>query len=347
MPTICCYIILYEGFMDKRYQVFVSSTFKDLVSEREVAVQSLMKLDCFPSGMELFPAADVDQFEFIKTVISDCDYYLLIIGGKYGTITEEGVSYTEKEYDYAISKNIPVLAFLHKNPEKLPVENAEITLETRDKLDSFRNKVSKGRLVEFWENKDQLSSQIIMGILSAKKMHPAIGWVKANQTSSSEILTEINELRKENESLRRELAKKNIVEIDDGILHLADLEQLIEIGVETSSSDRLKPIAMSWSEILRALTPLLFSSLSDYQIMRNILGLWLEKNGDKETSKMLNELKISDSDFNSIKVQFLALEFVDIKMVSDGGFSEYLEWYIKDKGKSALLNLVAMKKVKN
>lgn len=334
--------------MDKRYQVFVSSTFKDLVSEREIAVQSLMKLDCFPSGMELFPAADVDQFEFIKTVISDCDYYLLIIGGKYGTITEEGVSYTEKEYDYANSKNIPVLAFLHKNPEKLPVESAEVTQDTRDKLDSFRSKVSKGRLVEFWDNKDQLSSQIIMGILSAKKMQPAIGWVKANQTSSAEILTEINDLRKENESLRHALAKKNIVRTDDAILHLADLDQLIEIGVETTSSDRLTPIEMSWSEILRALTPLLFSSLSDFQVMQYILNLWLEKNDDKETSKMVNKLKVSDTDFNSIKVQFLAFDFVDMYMTSGSdGFGDYLEWHITDKGKTALLNLVAKKKIKS
>ncbi len=329
--------------MDKRYQVFVSSTFKDLEKERETAVQSLMRLDCFPSGMELFPAADVDQFEFIKTVIADCDYYLLIIGGKYGTITEEGVSYTEKEYNYAISKNIPVLAFLHKNPEKLTVENAETTQEARAKLDSFRDKVSKGRLVEFWENKDQLSSQIIMGILSAKKIHPAIGWVKANQTSSTEILSEINDLRKENESLRHELKNSKLVRGDDSILNLADLEQLVDIVAETYTAIKLPSVKMSWAEILKALTPLLFSPLSDYQIMKNILNAWLEKLNDKEFSQKSDSLKISDTDFNSIKVQFLAFDFVDMYMQPDNEVGEYLEWHISDKGKAALLNLVAIK----
>jgi len=329
--------------MDKRYQVFISSTFKDLEKEREVAVQSLMRLDCFPSGMELFPAADVDQFEFIKTVIADCDYYLLIIGGKYGTITEEGVSYTEKEYNYAISKNIPVLAFLHKKPEKLSVENAETTQEARDKLDSFRNQVSKGRLVEFWENKDQLSSQIIMGILSAKKIHPAIGWVKANQSSSAEILSEINDLRKDNENLRHELKKKTLVKVDDAILDLADLDQLVDIAAETYTAVKFPPMKMSWSEILKALTPLLFSSLSDYQIMKSILNLWLEKLNDNDMSKKADMLKINDTDFNSIKVQFLAFNFVDMYMQPDDDAGEYLEWHISDKGKQALLNLVAIK----
>ena len=82
--------------MDKRYQVFVSSTYADLKNERQKVLQTLMEMDCIPSGMELFPATDQEQWEFIQTVINDCDYYLLIIGGRYGTTTDEGISYTEK-----------------------------------------------------------------------------------------------------------------------------------------------------------------------------------------------------------------------------------------------------------
>lgn len=85
--------------MDKRYQVFLSSTYADLKDERQKVIQTLMEMDCIPSGMELFPATDEEQWEFIKKVIDDCDYYLLIIGGRYGSINAEGISYTEKEYD--------------------------------------------------------------------------------------------------------------------------------------------------------------------------------------------------------------------------------------------------------
>ncbi len=55
-----------------------------------------MEMDCIPAGMELFPAIDEGQWEFIKKVIDDCDYYLLIIGGRYGSVAEDGLSYTEK-----------------------------------------------------------------------------------------------------------------------------------------------------------------------------------------------------------------------------------------------------------
>ena len=87
--------------MDKRYQVFVSSTYADLKQERQHVIQALIEMDCIPAGMELFPAADEEQWEFIKKVIDDCDYYLLVIGGRYGSVTSEGISYTEKEFDYA------------------------------------------------------------------------------------------------------------------------------------------------------------------------------------------------------------------------------------------------------
>src|SRR5678815_5746010 len=100
--------------MEKRYQVFVSSTYADLRDERRRVIQTLMEMDCIPAGMELFPAADEEQWAFIKRVIDDCDYYILIIGGRYGSTTSEGISYTEKEYDNALEKGLKVLAFIHE-----------------------------------------------------------------------------------------------------------------------------------------------------------------------------------------------------------------------------------------
>ncbi|UYB71427.1 DUF4062 domain-containing protein [Aeromonas veronii] len=106
--------------MEKRYQVFVSSTYVDLQNERQQVLQALMEMDCIPAGMELFPATDQEQWEFIKRVIDDCDYYLLIIGGKYGSLSSEGISYTEMEYDYAVDQGLKIVALLHDAPDNLP-----------------------------------------------------------------------------------------------------------------------------------------------------------------------------------------------------------------------------------
>ena len=66
-----------------------------------------------PSHVEFFPAADEEQWEFIKRVIDDCDYYVLIIGGRYGSLTPDGISYTEQEYDYAMSIGLPEPSLLY------------------------------------------------------------------------------------------------------------------------------------------------------------------------------------------------------------------------------------------
>jgi hypothetical protein len=83
---------------DKRFQVFVSSTYLDLKEERQEVIQALLELNCIPSGMEMFPAADEDQWTLIKKVIDDCDYYLVIIAGRYGSLSPAGKSYTQMEY---------------------------------------------------------------------------------------------------------------------------------------------------------------------------------------------------------------------------------------------------------
>lgn len=98
--------------MDKKYQVFISSTFSDLIEERKKIQEILLMADCIPAGMEAFVATNEEQFNVIKKVIDLCDYYVLIVGGRYGSVNEStGLSYTEMEYDYAVENNIPVLVF--------------------------------------------------------------------------------------------------------------------------------------------------------------------------------------------------------------------------------------------
>lgn len=59
-------------------------------------IEELLNNEYFPASMEYFAASDMDQFEYIKKVIDDSDYYILILAGKYGTI--------EKRVELAIQK---------------------------------------------------------------------------------------------------------------------------------------------------------------------------------------------------------------------------------------------------
>jgi hypothetical protein len=85
-------------FAKKRLQVFVSSTFIDLRDERQAAVEAILSAGHIPAGMELFAAGDESQMEVIKGWIDQSDVYLLILGGRYGSIEPKtGKSYVELE----------------------------------------------------------------------------------------------------------------------------------------------------------------------------------------------------------------------------------------------------------
>jgi len=170
--------------MDKRYQVFVSSTYRDLKVERMEVMAALLELDCIPCGMEYFPAADETQWNFIQRLIDQCDYYVVIVGGKNGSLAPDGVSYTRKEYEYALSRNTPTLAFTHSNPQKLPEEHRESDPEGQRKLEDFV-KLVKGQLCKEWKNADHLAGVVTRSLNKLIKERPRAGWVRGTLNSSS------------------------------------------------------------------------------------------------------------------------------------------------------------------
>lgn len=194
---------------NRRYQVFVSSTFEDLKEERKKIYETLLQIDCIPAGMEFFGAVDEEQFEFIKTIIDDSDYYLVIVGGRYGTLSEEGISYTEKEYLYAKEKGIPVCALIHGNPENIPAGKTENNSKLKLLLEKFKKELSNSRLVDFWNNSDDISGKVLVALTKTMKRHPRAGWIRGDAQASSEILNqltiaqgEINNLVSENAALK-------------------------------------------------------------------------------------------------------------------------------------------------
>ena len=89
----------------KKLQVFVSSTYLDLQAERQAAVEAILKAGHIPAGMELFAAGDQSQLDTIRRWIDESDVFMLIMGGRYGSIDPKtSLSYIELEYDYAVSR---------------------------------------------------------------------------------------------------------------------------------------------------------------------------------------------------------------------------------------------------
>lgn len=202
--------------MEKKYQIFISSTFKDLKTARLKVRDAILSMYHFPVGMEMFGALDEDQWDVIKRDIDASDYYVLIIGKMFGSeVPGEGISYTQKEYRYAVEQGIPVLAFLMKDDADVAKTFQETDKDRIDKLKDFRKEVETGRVVSFWSNPDELAGQVISSLSRqiARKQRP--GWIRASEfdieKSHAELLElteKVRELEVENADLRKITGEK-------------------------------------------------------------------------------------------------------------------------------------------
>ncbi|MBJ9958910.1 DUF4062 domain-containing protein [Acinetobacter courvalinii] len=326
--------------MEKRYQVFVSSTYADLKDERQHVLQALMEMDCIPAGMEMFPAADEEQWEFIKKIINDCDYYLLIIGGRYGSVTSDGISYTEKEFDYAIENGLRIVALIHGSPDDIPFGKSEQDPELRAKLLSFKDKVMNGRLVKFWKGAEELPGLVALSLTKTIKMYPAIGWVRANNVASQDILNEINELRKQNLSLQTTLSQvesqqKPLVE------GLADLDSFITInGNYTiqrpgySAKNHDFECKITWRDLFALISPYLEGYPNDATV-KSKLASSLKEFATKDTSGMY--ITINDQEFKTITIQLKAYGLINTQYTKTTQGHMALFWSLTKKGEQLMI----------
>ena len=125
------------------YRIFISSTYCDLVDERTEIIQSIIERGYIPLGMELFPSSNRTIEETINKEIKTCDYYVLIIGDRYGTIRDEGISFTEWEYNIAKELEIPIIIFVKDSLEKKKEQERELikfksTIEKNHSIGHFK-----------------------------------------------------------------------------------------------------------------------------------------------------------------------------------------------------------------
>lgn len=313
--------------MDKRYQVFVSSTYDDLREERQEVIFALLELGCIPSGMELFPAADEDQWTAIKEVIDDCDYYVVIIGGRYGTLHSSGKSFTQMEYEYAVSKQKPTIAFLHENPGKIPTNKTEATAQGKKKLEKFRH-LAKTKVVKYWSSPADLGSKVSRSVGQLIKRHPATGWVRANEVAEA-AAPEILRLRDSIDELQAQL-DKGAQQPPEGSEQLAQGSDELELNFNVDFVDQKGEVVWesvywvpaSWDSIFRAIAAYMIDRASESEIARTLEhsfrdeleeiakgddSLKAEKWGDVPE---LNDVSLTNEELKTIIVQLRALGLI-------------------------------------
>jgi len=332
---------------DKKYQVFISSTYIDLIEERKAVEETIIRSGDFPVGMEAFPAADEEQFEFIKTVILKCDYYILIIGGRYGSIAEDGLSYTEKEFDYALENGIPVLLMLRANRHLLGLDKSEGSPEGREKLESFIAKASSGRLRKEWEAKADLKLAVREALDYAKATKPRPGWIRGDKEANSEVLAENIALRKDLDILRgkvKELTPKldDIAGLDTPITVIGTrMVEVIARGRSTGTPRKESWEAVTdFSSIYSLIAPSLVKCPSDYDANTTIAKTVCEMIGKSRGTSH----RVSEQIFNKIKLQLEALGLIEVRraQTTQGNYGVF--WFLTPLGKVKMLELGVVRK---
>jgi nucleoside 2-deoxyribosyltransferase len=206
--------------MKKKLQVFVSSTFEDLKEERQAAVSTILESGHIPAGMELFSATDQTQKEVIKKWIDESDVYMLILGGRYGSIDpDSGTSYTEWEYNYATETEKPLFAVVI-NDDALDAKVAKdgrsmIEQINPQLLTEFRITVLSNMSSFFSDYKD-IKLAIWQSITELNGRENLVGWVSGAEVPDDQKLIienaklegKIDELTTENMSLKIRLEEQ-------------------------------------------------------------------------------------------------------------------------------------------
>ena len=246
-----------------RYQAFISSTYEDLKEERTEVAFAVLENGCFPAGMELFAASDKTQWDVIKGVIDESDFYILIVAGRYGSteceeyIDEDGktrkkeISYTEKEFDYALAKNKPIIAFIHEDYKSLPYKKCEKSQKKMHLLENFQRKAMSGRIIKKWKDKSDLKASAITAItkLISDEDNKLKGWIpyeqaidEAKETSAKEKFEMMEKVLKdaqlaEEKAIKRE--KEAEIEINKNRARIWELkfeyEDLLSVTREYNS----------------------------------------------------------------------------------------------------------------
>lgn len=194
----------------RKYQVFISSTFEDLREEREHVSWEILKMRNIPAGMESFTAKDERGWKTIQRTIDDSDYFVLILAWRYGSAEPDwGHSWTQHEYEYAVSRGLPILVFL-RELDSTPGTKVD---SDRTQIEAFRRVVRSVRLYKAWRQKEDLSREVSAALAAQisddiDDEAGRLGWLRGDTSLTPEIAEELARLSAENNRLRLEVESR-------------------------------------------------------------------------------------------------------------------------------------------
>lgn len=325
----------------------MSSTYTDLDKERTAVIQAIQRMDHLPAGMELFPAADEDQWELIKQVIDQSDYYVVVVAGRYGSLGADGISYTEKEYDYAVESGIPVLGFVHKDPGSIPGEKLELDAEAQRLLAAFRKKV-QSRPVNFFTSAEGLSGLVVTSLIRAIKNHPRVGWVRGDHAATPELRAELETLKRQLAEERLKNAESEAMAVKRGRID-SDADHTIGYTIFYENARKAPghiEINENIGQLFSEFGEMLLVENSEYRI-RETIGTRRMNSTLPDRDNPFRRFEMHEYEFKWLIVYFYGLGLIEPGVKRRAADDDSAYWRLTDWGRSELFRLHSMFKLMN
>jgi len=307
-------------------------------------ISALLQIDCFPAGMELFPAADDDSLTLIKSVINDSDYYLVILAGRYGSVHgPSGKSYTHLEYEYAVDSGKPTIALLHSNPGSLAADRTERTEETRKLFEAFSAELKK-KNCRYWTDRAELTAAVFTGVQHLKKTRPALGWTQNTTLSDEGLKDELLRVRREMEMQGLELAEAKARNAPTGVDGLEQGSDQTSIVIEFAEHPP-STFTVEWDEIMRSVLPQTLGAGAEDADIRMALASLARESEVFDTLPLYawDSARLSLNSFGRVINQMVALGLIEGRQHPSASTPETI-WVATPYGFKEGSRLVALKR---
>lgn len=337
---------------EKKYQVFVSSTFLDLQDARQEVMMSLLSMGMIPTGMELYPTEQNNQWPMIQKVINECDYYVVLLGGRYGTLSPMGLSYTHREYIYASTKKKPIITFLHDHPDMLDGKMREGSREGEVRFRDFRKLLQDKTMFRYWNSPQDLGEMVKKSLPRFVSEHPTPGWVKAGQVTDlnqarevQDLRTRIDELEREREEwvLERRPPVDKLAKGNDAVV----LQYSCNVYIKGDCKVTMTEARVTWDQVFAVIAPQVMNEALE-EVMRQAVEELIALRALDDVQSILpkahavRNIVLSTHSFSQIKIHIRALGL--IRKSSRKDLQGRTWWQLTALGDQTMTSLLAVRR---
>ena len=159
----------------KIYTAFISSVFEGMKDERNSVIDALLDEKIYPFAMEHFAIASSEEFEDLKKLIDASDFFILLLGDTYGSIDPDSqLSWTEREYRYAMETKKNIFSISYPKLQKLRAKNPKLLNKDQRRQLEFAEQVKCSIQIT-----DVKSAKDVLRKFFSGHKASAIGWGRA------------------------------------------------------------------------------------------------------------------------------------------------------------------------